>query len=28
MDTILLITVILALLNADKILKVLGGWHL
>ena len=25
MDTILLITVILALLNADKILKVLGG---
>ena len=25
MDTVLLITVILALLNADKILKVLGG---
>lgn len=25
MDTILLITVILALLNADKILKILGG---
>ena len=25
MDTVVLITVILALLNADKILKVLGG---